>query len=209
MNQQCPLPCETGQWRQCAAGWSRWAFAGILSPASTKKIFPSCNKTNIHITLINLNETKIHKFCPMTKYGDIDKILQNRDLKLAECPAKEPKTTLGVASEFGSVPSDEELKSEVYQRFGSRAKSSFTYMYTLNTLLSVDAPNADRLLEPTQWFVGITKDTTLNVRDCLSYGSIPFSGGLKCPNSPGEKSETAPCDSIAVLIAEVTFIHSF
>src|SRR6218665_1894410 len=153
--------------------WSVEAVCSWLESLGLRRDIVSCfNEQNISgITLANLTETKIQKFCPMAKYGDIDKILQSRDIKLAECPAKELKATLGVADELGSVPSDAELQSEV-QRFGSRAKSSFTY--TQNKQLAFDVPNADKLLEPKHWFVGIKKDTTLNVRDCLSYGAIPF-----------------------------------
>src|SRR5688572_31349833 len=36
--------------------------------------------------------------------------------KLAECPAKEPKTTLGDVSQLGSIPSDGEVKSRSEER---------------------------------------------------------------------------------------------
>jgi len=39
--------------------------------------------------------------------------------------------------------------------------------------------------------------------------SLKSRGGLECPKRPGKKSEAAPCNVISVLIAEVTFIHSF
>lgn len=154
--------------------WPVEAVCSWLESLSLRREIVSCfNDENISgFTLANLTETKIQKFCPMAKYGDIDKILQSRDDKLAECPAKELKTTLGVANELGSFPSDEEVQSEAYQRFGCRAKASFKY--TQNAQLVLDSQKADNLLEPRRWFVDIDKAAILNVRDCFSSGAIPF-----------------------------------